>query len=206
KARRPKVGEEADLRPRKDLERHRGLNRARVHDATEDGPGQAAFGCAGGPVTSTCSRDHIASASGSSTSSRSTKVCRSSSKNAANLGGCCPKALGFCGRSQGRSTIPGFGGRSNTPDCLATRPGTWNDRPGSRPEQESSMGQHDAVVVMEDGTRYPGWLDRQAGSESNVAVLAEQPSEGHAAFCAAVQARIDGLGAVRAPRRAVLVA
>lgn len=68
------------------------------------------------------------------------------------------------------------------------------------------MGQHDAVVVMEDGTRFPGWLDRQAGSESNVAVLAEQPSEGHAAFCAAVQARIDGLGAVRAPRRAVLVA
>jgi hypothetical protein len=65
--------------------------------------------------------------------------------------------------------------------------------------------QTESIVVMECGSRWPSWVDRQAGSESNVAVVSQQPDESQDNFTARALAIATSNAVVTRPARAVLV-
>ena len=63
----------------------------------------------------------------------------------------------------------------------------------------------DSIVIMERGSRWPAWVDRQAGAESNVLVLSQQQDEGLFEFHSRVLDQLCSIAIAGQARRAVLV-
>jgi hypothetical protein len=63
----------------------------------------------------------------------------------------------------------------------------------------------DSIVIMERGSRWPAWVDRQAGPESNVAVFSQQPDEELFDFHARALEHLCSSSIVNRAKRAVLV-
>jgi hypothetical protein len=63
----------------------------------------------------------------------------------------------------------------------------------------------DSIVVMETGADWPAWVDQEAGTVSNVVVLARQPRESVRAFGARTERRLETLTELASPRRGILV-
>ena len=63
----------------------------------------------------------------------------------------------------------------------------------------------DSIVIMERGSRWPAWVDRQAGAESNVLVLSQQQDEGLFEFHSRVLDQLCSIAIAGHARRAILV-
>jgi len=63
----------------------------------------------------------------------------------------------------------------------------------------------EAMVVMERGSRWPGWIDGQNGPESSVWVLAQSADEAYDGFAGRALGRIRGIVRGTSAQRALVV-